>query len=161
MARKKSADKPEGAKPVGRPSRYTFELSEHVCLELSNGKPLRQICREVGIDWTTIYEWRRVHKDFSERFAIAREIGEEAIAAECLEIADTPAIGIVKTYRGGEVAEAREEDMLGHRRLQIDTRLKLLAKWNPSKWGDKVEQTHKGDPNAPVVLNLIGSDIHG
>ena len=31
----------------------------------------------------------------------------------------------------------KREDMLGHRKLQIETRLKLLAKWNPKKWGDK------------------------
>ena len=25
-----------------------------------------------------------------------------------------------------------------HAKLRIDTRLKLLAKWNPRKWGDKL-----------------------
>jgi len=30
------------------------------------------------------------------------------------------------------------EDMLGHRKLQIETRLKLLAKFHPTKYGDKL-----------------------
>jgi hypothetical protein len=30
------------------------------------------------------------------------------------------------------------EDMLGHRKLQIETRLKLLAKWSPKRYGDKL-----------------------
>jgi hypothetical protein len=134
---------------------------ERICKDLSNGKPLRQICRDMNIDWSVVYNWRDRFPDFGRRLQLARDMGEEAIAAECLEIADTPKIGTIKTYKGGEVVEAKEEDMLGHRKLQIDTRLKLLAKWNPSKWGDKVEQTHKGDPLAPVALVLQGSDIHG
>ena len=32
--------------------------------------------------------------------------------------------------------------MLGHRKLRIDTRLKLLAKWNPKKWGDRMALDH-------------------
>ena len=30
--------------------------------------------------------------------------------------------------------------MLGHRKLQIETRLKLLAKWSPKKYGEKIQQ---------------------
>lgn len=28
-------------------------------------------------------------------------------------------------------------------------------------WSDKTEQTHKGDPNAPLALVLNGSDVNG
>lgn len=37
------------------------------------------------------------------------------------------------------VTERTREDMLGHRKLQIETRLKLLAKWDPRRYGEKVE----------------------
>ena len=40
--------------------------------------------------------------------------------------------------------------MLGHRKLQIETRLKLLAKWNPKKYGDRV--TMAGDAENPMRL---------
>ena len=43
-----------------------------------------------------------------------------------------------------------EEDMLGHRKLQIETRLKLLAKWNPQKYGDKVQVG--GDAENPLTV---------
>lgn len=154
--------------------RYTLALCELICHELSNGKPLKQICREQGIHWSTVYDWRNRFPDFGARLQRARDMGEEAIAAECLEIADTPMEGIetteeATTIKGGDgdeilpatLTKTKRGDMLGHRKLQIDTRLKLLAKWNPSKWGDKVEQTHKGDPGAPVHLVLSGSDVHG
>lgn len=157
-------------------SRYTIALSARICADLSNGKPLRQICREIGIDWSTVYAWRDRFPDFGKRLQLARDIGEEAIAAECLEIADTPLEGVEVTEEATSVLNKEDEgsvtlpatitktkrgDMLGHRKLQIDTRLKLLAKWNPSKWGDKVEQTHKGDAGAPVHLVVNGTDVHG
>ena len=157
--------------------RYTVALGERICAELSNGKPLRQICREMGIDWSTVYGWRDRFLDFGKRLQLARDMGEEAIAAECLEIADTPLEGVETTEEATTVSsvddageltmqpatltKTKRADMLGHRKLQIDTRLKLLAKWNPSKWGDKVEQTHKGDPGAPVHLVVNGTDVHG
>jgi hypothetical protein len=40
--------------------------------------------------------------------------------------------------------------MLGHRKLQIETRLKMLAKFNPKRYGDKV--VHAGDDVNPVVI---------
>ena len=45
-----------------------------------------------------------------------------------------------------------EEDMLGHRKLQIETRLKLLACWNPSKYGNKVAVG--GDPGNPLKVEV-------
>jgi hypothetical protein len=40
--------------------------------------------------------------------------------------------------------------MLGHRKLRIETRLKLLAKWNPKKYGDKVQVG--GDAENPLKV---------
>lgn len=127
-------------RPKGSGSRYTVALGEAICGELAGGKPLRQICREQGVHWTTIYDWKDAHPDFSLRFARAREQGEDAIAAECLEIADTPIEGVEVTVKANGDTEERRGDMLGHRKLQIETRMKLLAKWNPAKWGERLQQ---------------------
>jgi hypothetical protein len=37
------------------------------------------------------------------------------------------------------MVERKTADMIEHRKLRIETRLKLLAKWNPKKWGDKTQ----------------------
>ena len=105
----------------------------------------------MNIAWRTVYHWLEDHKDFAERFAKAREIGFNAIAEEALEIANTPLLGKIETRKGGKLVEVRKEDMLGHRKLQIETRLKLLAKWNPKKYGDELETTHKGQPAGGAV----------
>jgi hypothetical protein len=44
------------------------------------------------------------------------------------------------------------------RRLQVDTRLKLLAKWNPKKYGDRQQLDHGG--NISIVVNT-GVPRHG
>jgi hypothetical protein len=87
--------------------------------------------------------------------ARAREEGFDAIAAECLEIADTPLVGAKIKKRGDGIEETRE-DMLGHRKLQIETRLKLLAKWDPKRYGDKIDvnATHSGE-----IHIVIGEDV--
>lgn len=95
--------------------------------------------------------------EFATRFARARERGADAIAHEALEIADNPVEGVRTETGGKDGTKEIREDMLGHRKLQIETRLKLLAKWFPQKYGDKTEHTING----PVSLELKGSDVDG
>lgn len=92
----------------------------------------------------TVSDWKDAHVGFSADFARARDDGFDAIAAECLAIANTPMDG-VRTEIGddGKTKEVRE-DMLGHRRLQIETRLKLLAKWDPKRYGERTAIEHTG-----------------
>ena len=123
---------------IGRPSKYTPELADEICQRLSNGEPLRQICRDDHMPaWQKIYEWMAKDEKLSGAIAHARDLGYDAMAEECLIIADTPKFGQtqVMTDKGSSTTV---EDMLGHRKLQIETRLKLLAKFNPKKYGDKV-----------------------
>ena len=141
-------------------STYTEAMAEYIEARISDGDTLREVCREADMPaWRTVYDWMKAQPDFAARIARARELGEEAILADALRIADTPIIGVSKTLKSDGSVEAKEEDMLGHRKLQIETRLKLLAKWNPKKYGDKV--THSGDPTAPISLILNGSDVNG
>ena len=137
-------------KRTGRPSKYTPELAREITERLSEGEPLRQICRDAHMpEWRTIYDWMYRDETLSAAIARAREIGYDKMAEEVLQIADTPVMGQVQTMddKGSTI---RTEDMLGHRKLQIETRLKLLAKWNPKKYGDRTILA--GDAEAPVVV---------
>lgn len=141
----------------GRPSTYTPELEEELIEWISNGRTLRDFCRQENKPaWRTVYGWLDANEEFSARFARARELGADAIAQEALQIADTTQEGVTLTTDEKGTKEVRG-DMLGHRKLQIETRLKLLAKWFPQKYGEKTEHTING----PVQLNLNGSDVHG
>lgn len=134
----------------GRPPEDVPEdKANAICEWISQGKTLRQWCRDNKIHYSTVYLWMHKDPSFAQRFARARDIGADCIADEALEIANSTVEGvsIKKTDRG---IEETREDMLGHRKLQIETRLKLLAKWNPKKYGEKLALA--GDKENPVEI---------
>lgn len=134
---------------MARPSLYNPELLDAIVERLAAGEPMAAICREEGMPAArTVRDWIAQKPEVSAAIAHAREDGEDWLAAECLLIADTPQEGVeekLELVKGADgqmhlvVTERKRGDMLGHRRLQIETRLKLLAKWNPKKYGEKVE----------------------
>lgn len=141
----------------GRPSIKTPELLDSICERIGEGEPLAQICRGEGMPrLSTVYDWLEADPEFSGRFARARVAGYDMIAQDALRIADTPVEGVIEKLEPnpasetGElrVVERRREDMLGHRKLQVDTRLKLLAKWDPKRYGERIQ--HANDPDNPL-----------
>lgn len=137
---------------MGRPTKFTSELAAAICERLAAGESLRSICRDEGMpQWQTIYRWMGVDVELSNRIAHAREIGADAIAEQALEIADTPMAG-VREEESDEGFKRVTEDMLGHRKLQVDTRLKLLAKWFPKKYGDNSHLQLTGPDDGPVLV---------
>ena len=50
---------------------------------------------------------------------------------------------------GLEIADDREEDPAS-RRVRIETRLKLLAKWDPKRYGDRLQAELTGANGGPV-----------
>ena len=142
--------------PRGRPTKFSEQLAAEILQRISAGENLRAICRDKKITNETVYEWKDKYPDFSERFARARELGADALALEALEIADTPLKGEEVEYNSkGKVIKRKKSDMLGHRRLQVDTRLKLLAKWFPQKYGDKSSVELSGPGGGPVQLSDV------
>lgn len=150
---------------MARPTKKTKALVDAICAKLAEGVPLTEICRAKGMPAPrTVRDWMAGDTEVSAAIARAREEGFDAIAADCLRIADTPMPGKIEkrellgittqTDDQGEakavvlpgakmvVTEERVEDMLGHRKLQIDTRLKLLAKWDPKRYGERVAVDH-------------------
>jgi hypothetical protein len=155
------------AKKTGRPSKYSPDIAQKMCNLLAEGIPLKEICRMEGFPaWRTIYDW--MYRDdeavaagggvgLSASIARAREIGYDALAEQCLIIADTPQMGKKTVYSSGaeegkDSVTVTEEEMLGHRKLQIETRLKLLAKWDPKRFGDRVQLA--GDAENPLKVEV-------
>ena len=140
----------------GRPSSFTDALAAEIIERLSKGEPLAAICRGERMPKVqTVSDWQKRYPAFSVSIACAREAGFETLAAECLEIADSPLEG-TRTRTGKDGVEVIREDMLGHRRLQIETRLKLLSKWDPKRYGDKIDvnATHSGE-----IRIIVGGDV--
>jgi hypothetical protein len=123
---------------------FTEEDATDLVEWISVGETLRDWCRKRVVSPTTVYDWINRDIQLTERIARAREAGEEILAQQCLAIADTPLDGEEVTTKPDGSIETKRGDMLGHRKLQIETRLKLLAKWNPRKWGERQQIEHSG-----------------
>ena len=107
---------------------------------ISDGKTLRAFCRQDGYPskssiYRMIDDLKETDPELSGRIARARDEGHDAIADECVEIADTA-----------------EDANLG--KLRVWTRLQLLAKWNPKKYGDKQQLEHSGANGGPLVFQV-------
>lgn len=110
-------------RPTGRPSDYTPELAAEICARLAEGEPLAEICREGGMPHpSTVRRWARESEALSLAIADAREDGEERISMNARRTA--------KGDPGFSTGDVQRD------KLVIDTDLKLLAKWNPKKYGD-------------------------
>jgi len=130
---------------MARPSTYSEIIAQEICEAISTTpQGLNRICSENDSFpcKSTIYQWLERHPDFRERYTRARELQADVLFEECMEIADTPLPGVVEKETPNGI-EVTREDMLGHRRLQIDTRKWMIAKLAPKKYGtDKQEVTH-------------------
>lgn len=109
---------------------------------------------------STFWRWHAEDAQVRDNLARAREVGVEKLLGECVDIADTPLFGEIVTRKpvivdgilleGVEAVEVRREDMLGHRKLQIETRYKYAQMIAPRKYGAKVALT--GDGGGPIEI---------
>jgi predicted secreted protein len=125
---------------------YDEVIGEAICERIGNGEPLRVICRDAGMPaWRTVYDWIEAHPEFAARIARARARGFDAIAEECLDIADHTAndTKVVHTEDGSR--EMANTEWISRSKLRVETRLKLLAKWDPKRYGEKLQTEHAGE----------------
>jgi hypothetical protein len=121
---------------MGRKTSYTDEVADAILQLLEKGEPLQQICRREGFPAArTVYDWIDENPQFAASFAHARARGFDAIAADCLRIADESAGDVIQTENGPK----QNPEFAARSKIRIETRLKLLAKWDPKRYGDKIQ----------------------
>lgn len=155
-AAKAKATRPAAKRRQAEKHHDRAKLVPAICKRLATGEPLAVICRDLSLPIRTVHEWRETDAAIKAQFDEARDLGYDAIARECLQIADTPVEGEEAKYdESGALVERKVGDMLGHRKLQIETRLKLLAKWDPRRYGDKVQLADSNGDNLPAPQFII------
>lgn len=143
-------------KGCNRGLKYTPEILDEIVERISLGEPLRQICRDNHMPhWTTVYDWIRDDEAFALRIARARDLGFDAIAEETLEIADDSRNDYVDRIneKTGQTTRVFDAENVQRSKLRIETRLKLLAKWSPRKYGDRTAVELTGADGGPVQIN--------
>lgn len=116
-----------------RATKKTPECIAAVIAGLSCGTPLTVICHQDGMpDPETVRNWMNADPELALAIAGARETGFDVIAMDVLDIVDN-----------------LKEDPAS-RRIRADARLKLLAKWDPKRYGDRTQTAVTGADGGPV-----------
>lgn len=125
------------------PQANRHELVDEICARLLAGEPLAQICRDEHMPPPPVlWDWGKQDESIERAIADARDHGADAIAMDALDISDN---------LSGEPKRDK---------LRVDTRLRLLALWNPKKYGES-QQLKLADANgdkldtAPLVGELL------
>lgn len=138
------------AKKRGRsPEPVPQDKADAIIEWISAGKTLREWCRQNDYHFSSIYDWMDKDESFARRFARAREVGHDVIAEECLAIIDEDP-EFVATENGSH----RDGAHISWLKNRAEMRLKLLAKWNPKKYGDKVDLNHGGGISLTVSTGI-------
>ena len=121
--------------PGGRPSLYTPELADRICQRLSEGEPLARICRDDDMPgYSTVRKWESENPEFLALSLRAKADGTHFMADDSIRIADDPTIDPQRA------------------RLMVDTRLRLIGKWNSRAYGDKVQAEVTGAEGGPLQV---------
>lgn len=110
-----------------------------ICVRMAEGKSLRAVCRELDLNEATVRYWLMKDEDAFAQSARARELGCDALADECLEIADN-----------------KELDA-ADRRIMIDTRVRLIGKWS-QRYSDKLTVNTNKTVTHKYDLDSLGTD---
>lgn len=119
---------------AGRPSKSTPAIVDELCERIINGEPLTKICRDGHMpSFGTVWRWEREDEEFRELATRALRYGTHYLAHECIEIADG-------------------SDDPATKRIRIDTRLRLIGKWNSKAYGDKIDVTTTDPAARPMTF---------
>lgn len=124
------------------------EIINDLCLWLSEGNTLRSFCRIEGMpNYGSIYDWLLSNEDFSQQVARARCIGHDALADECIDIADE--------RPDKDIDGKMDKGFVSWQKSRIHTRTQLLACWS-NKYSTKVKVS--GDPENPIKVLIDRED---
>jgi hypothetical protein len=142
---------------AANPSIFTDALALEICERIAGGASLKSICEKVdGMPgYATVRRWELTNKEFGEQVRKAREIGCHLLGEECLEIADQAQQTIEHITDPDGTRRVINNDTIAQSRLRIDTRMKLLSKWLPLVYGDKVDVNHGGTIRTEKITRRI------
>lgn len=118
---------------------YTEELGDRICQLLASGRTLKSICAEPDIPCaSTVISWVFRNEVFREKYNVARRMQVEGWADECVEIADDATNDFMEVQKRKGTVVLADHENVNRSKLRIDTRMRLMAKMNPEKYGERV-----------------------
>ena len=120
------------------PAKITPQVIEEVLSRIAQGETLAALGRELGFHPQSWADRMRADEGLAIAYAEARDTGHDVIAEQALEIIDAEPERIVEVDEDGKASKGRiDSAAVTWAKNRAEMRLKLLAKWNPKKYGDK------------------------
>lgn len=132
---------------MARPSDYSEELSDIICVRIADGESLRTICDNDDMpDKATVFRWLAAHEGFATKYARAREVQADTLFDEMIDIADDGRNDWMekKNSDGENIGWTENGEALRRSDLRIKTRQWMASKLQPKKYGDKLDVQHGG-----------------
>lgn len=125
---------------MARPSEYSDEKADAICLRISEGESVNSICKDESMPCkATVFNWLNSQTAFLDKYTRAKEMGAEAIAEDMFEIADDGSNDWMARHTSdGDTAYTLNGEHVQRSKLRIDTRKWYLSKILPKKYGDKL-----------------------
>ena len=146
---------------AGRPSVFRTQENEHetldrIFLRLVLGETMTNVCKEVGIDRSTI--WRRItaNPGFCDAYKRARELQAHALVDRALEIADDSS---KDTYIDGEGRRRIDYDNINRAKLRVNYTKWFAGKIAPHIYGNRQNAT--GEPGGRARSNITRTSWRG
>lgn len=144
---------------MARPSSFTQDKADLICISLAEGLSLREICRQDDMpDKATVMRWLNGNAVFRDQYVRSKEIGIEALAEDILDIADDASNDWMERHDkdGENIGWAFNGEAAKRSQIRIDARKWILSKLAPKRFGDKVQTTLSGPDGGPVAM--VGID---
>ena len=125
-----------------KPVPYSEEVARNILVRIAGGETFAAIARSDpdnvphNTNWA---DWLNADRALAIAHARARELQSDALADECIAIADDATGDAYLEYDAhGKPYAKIDGDCIQRAKLKIETRIKLLAKWQPEKYGEKL-----------------------
>ncbi len=133
-------------------SGYSQAIAEAICERVSQGEPVRKICRDEGMpSRATVYRWLLDNEDFQAAYAMAMQCRIDDMADECLEIADDASRDM--TLAEGEMVLDKEH--VARTKLRLAERHWWLACISPRKYGRTPDLSESPSSAASYVAKEV------
>lgn len=147
------------------------EIIAHVLVNVAGGRAVTTIFAEDDLpcDECTFWRWHFADDELCKKLVRAREYGVEARLEQAIHVASTPMLGEEVTIErdpeeqkdrdegaeitdsegnpyDGMIVKVKKVDMLGHRRLLVDTLIKSAQMLKPKTYGPRLDVTSDNKP---------------
>lgn len=125
-------------KKLGRPSIYSIEIADEICLRLSQGESLRKICKDERMPGrVTVLEWLKRDSNFRAKYSRSREDQTDWLVEDMEEIEEGVLNGEIDAQSG---------------RVVLWSRQWRAAKLAPKKYSDKLLNEHSGPDGGAIKV---------